>query len=63
MRQQALLLASAGAIWITSIAQTLVDHGDNPRFLIPLQSMVCLAVILAGWSWYRANGTEQEEPV
>ena len=29
-------------IWMTSILQTLPDHGDNPRFLIPLQSWVVL---------------------
>jgi hypothetical protein len=33
-------------IWIASILQTLLDHGDNPRFLIPLQSMVVLWVAL-----------------
>jgi hypothetical protein len=29
-------------IWLTSILQTLLDHGDNPRFLVPLQSLVVL---------------------
>ena len=29
-------------IWLTSILQTLPDHGDNPRFLIPLQTWVVL---------------------
>jgi hypothetical protein len=29
-----------GNIWIASILQTLLDHGDNPRFLVPLQSLV-----------------------
>ncbi len=33
-----------GTIWITSILQTLLDHGDNPRFLVPLQSLVVLWV-------------------
>ena len=33
-----------GNIWIASILQTLIDHGDNPRFLVPLQSMVVLWV-------------------
>ena len=31
-----------GTIWTTSIVQSLLDHGDNPRFLIPLQSLVVL---------------------
>jgi hypothetical protein len=35
-----------GNIWIASIMQTLLDHGDNPRFLVPLQSQVVLWVVL-----------------
>jgi phosphotransferase system glucose/maltose/N-acetylglucosamine-specific IIC component len=35
----------AGTIWIASILQTLLDHGDNPRFLVPLQSLVVLWVL------------------
>ncbi len=31
-------------IWVASILQTLLDHGDNPRFLVPLQSLVVLWV-------------------
>jgi hypothetical protein len=33
-----------GNIWVASILQTLLDHGDNPRFLVPLQSLVVLWV-------------------
>lgn len=33
-----------GNIWIASILQTLLDHGDNPRFLVPLQTLVVLWV-------------------
>jgi hypothetical protein len=33
-----------GNIWIASTLQTLIDHGDNPRFLVPLQSLVVLWV-------------------
>ena len=36
----------AGTIWIASLLQTLLDHGDNPRFLVPLQSLVVLWVAL-----------------
>ena len=36
----------AGTIWLTSLVQAFLDHGDNPRFLIPLQSLV---VIWALW--------------
>ncbi|MBN2147118.1 MAG: hypothetical protein JW726_07000 [Anaerolineales bacterium] len=35
----------SSTIWIASIIQTLLDHGDNPRFLIPLQSLVVLWVV------------------
>ncbi len=31
-------------IWIASVLQTLLDHGDNPRFLVPLQTLVVLWV-------------------
>jgi len=36
---------SIGAVWIASVLQSLLDHGDNPRFLIPLQSLVVLIVV------------------
>jgi hypothetical protein len=39
------LWAIAGSIWAASFLQTLLDHGDNPRFLIPLQSFVILWVL------------------
>ena len=42
----------AGTIWIASILQTLLDHGDNPRFLVPLQSLVVLWVLWFGWRLY-----------
>jgi len=32
----------AASIWIASILQSMLDHGDNPRFLVPLQSTVIL---------------------
>ena len=40
----AFLWMSLANIWIASILQTLLDHGDNPRFLVPLQSLVVLWV-------------------
>jgi hypothetical protein len=39
----------AGCIWVASVLQTLLDHGDNPRFLVPLQSLVVLWVLWYGW--------------
>ena len=38
------LLFTASTIWFASILQCLLDHGDNPRFLVPLQSFVVLWV-------------------
>ncbi len=32
----------AASIWAASILQSMLDHGDNPRFLVPLQSSVVL---------------------
>ena len=46
-------LVAGGLIWLSSVVQTLVDHGDNPRFLVPLQAVVILLVVRAGWSWWR----------
>jgi hypothetical protein len=34
-------------VWLISIVQTLLDHGDNPRFLVPLQ-MIVFITVLAG---------------
>lgn len=39
----------AGAVMVlgVSFVQTLLDHGDNPRFLVPLQMVVVIVVALA----------------
>lgn len=42
-------------IWIASVLQTLLDHGDNPRFLVPLQSLVVLWVGLFVYSLFTAR--------
>lgn len=44
-------LALAAPIWLASIVQSLADHGDNPRFLIPLQPVVMLLVLRWIHSW------------
>ena len=46
-------LAPWGFIWFTSVLQTIVDHGDNPRFLVPLQAVVFFVVVVAGNFVYR----------
>jgi hypothetical protein len=42
---------AGGMVWMISILQTLVDHGDNPRFLVPLQMLVVYVVVRALWSY------------
>ncbi len=42
-------------IWVTSIVQTLLDHGDNPRFLVPLQTWVVLWVAWLGYMVYTSG--------
>jgi hypothetical protein len=44
---------AAGFIIMISIVQTLVDHGDNPRFLVPLQMLVFYVVIRSFWMGFR----------
>jgi hypothetical protein len=46
-------LGVGGMIWATSFLQTLTEHGDNHRFLVPLQTLAILLVINAGWSYFR----------
>ena len=41
---------SIGTVWIASVLQSMLDHGDNPRFLIPMQSLVVLIVL-----WWLVN--------
>jgi hypothetical protein len=40
-------------VLLASVVQTLVDHGDNPRFLVPLQMVVIIVVIWAAWALRR----------
>jgi hypothetical protein len=46
-RMNIFLWFAASSVWVTSILQTLAEHGDNPRFLAPLQTLVVL--IVAWW--------------
>ncbi len=57
----------AGSVWATAVASSLMDHGDNPRFLVPLQTAVVFWVLWLAWmSWTvwrtsRAEKLRQEE--
>lgn len=44
----------AGTVWLTSVVQTILDHGDNPRFLVPLQTWVVLWLLGLGWSLFKS---------
>jgi hypothetical protein len=48
LRMDVFLGLLLGMLWLTSIAQTILDHGDNPRFLVPEQSLVVLIVFYWG---------------
>lgn len=47
-----------GLVWFTSLVQALLDHGDNPRFLIPMQTILVMWFMWWIWSfgfpWWRA---------
>lgn len=49
---------TTGSIWFTSIIQTLLDHGDNPRFSTPIQTLVLLVVLWWGLSLLNRNKNE-----
>ncbi len=54
--------AVGGIVWLTSVVQTLADHGDNPRFLVPLQMVVIVFVVWAVWTWKQSSpGMRVEE--
>ena len=48
-------MAASGMIWMISILQTLLDHGDNPRFLVPLQVLVIYLVVRTLWFWSKGR--------
>ena len=47
LRRDSSWLLAAGLVAVTSLVQTLIDHGDNPRFLVPLQMVVIMTLALA----------------
>ena len=38
-----------GGVWLISIFQTIFEHGDNPRFLVPQQMMVIYVAVRSLW--------------
>jgi hypothetical protein len=55
------LLAAAGTVWIGSIVQTLADHGDNPRFLVPAQMLVLYVVMRMAYACWRTPRDEEAQ--
>jgi len=52
----------AGSVWASSIASSLIDHGDNPRFLVPLQTVVVFLVLWAAYqSWFVWSSSKQKK--
>jgi hypothetical protein len=45
------MIAAFGLIWTTSIIQTLVEHGDNPRYLVTLQMIMTYFLFRVFFSW------------
>jgi hypothetical protein len=45
LKMEAFLWFAASTVWLTSVIQTLLDHGDNPRFSVPTQSLVVFLVL------------------
>jgi hypothetical protein len=48
MKVNLFLVFSVSTVWLTSFFQALLDHGDNLRFLVPLQTLVVLVVLWWG---------------
>ena len=46
IRMNVILWLSLVMLWLMSIVQTLLDHGDNPRFLVPMQMVVIFVVVV-----------------
>jgi len=49
---------TAGVVWFTSVIQALLDHGDNPRFSVSIQTQVLLVVLWWGVSFLDRNKHE-----
>ncbi len=53
-------LAGAAMVLVVSVVQTLLDHGDNPRFLVPLQMVVVVVVVLTAEAYFAHRAAERE---
>ncbi len=46
IRIDIILWLSLAMVWLISIIQAFLDHGDNPRFLVPMQMVVIYVVLV-----------------
>jgi hypothetical protein len=58
LRMKEFIWIAAGVVWITSVIQTLLDHGDNPRFSVPVQTLVLSIAIWWIYSLLNRKGNE-----
>jgi hypothetical protein len=53
------VLAAVGTVWVSSVLQTLFEHGDNARFLVPAQMLVVYVVARMAYAWWtQSRGKE-----
>jgi hypothetical protein len=57
LRPDAFLYMLAGTIWSASILQALTEFGDNPRYSIPVQTLVLLVVLAFLTALWRKHET------
>jgi len=50
----------AGAVWATSVLSSLMDHGDNPRFLVPLQTAAVFWVLWIAYQTWLSIRNQRE---
>jgi hypothetical protein len=51
IRMDTILWVGTTMVWMISIMQAMLEHGDNPRFLVPLQMVVIFLVVRSLWFW------------
>ena len=61
LQPPAMITLAGGLILTASVVQTLVDHGDNPRFLVPLQMVVIMIVSWTAWALRRPAAIPEVE--
>jgi len=57
----ALICMLVGTVWISSVIKAFLGYGDNPRYSIPVQTMVLIVVFWWGYSIF--NRKRLENPV